>query len=76
MWEQTMLGKTPKETIESVKDRIAYTVISTFTNRDYGFIEYLDENYVGLTNRLFDVNDNPYPIIGELITYNLGACRR
>lgn len=31
MWEQTMLGKTPKETIESVKDRIAYTVISTFT---------------------------------------------
>ena len=30
MWEQTMIGRTPKETIESVKDRIAYTVISTF----------------------------------------------
>lgn len=72
MWEQTMLGETPTETIDSVKDRIAYTVISTFTNTDYGFIEYLDKDCIGLTTRLFMKEDNHYPIIGELITHNLG----
>lgn len=74
MLEQTIIGKTPKETIESVKDRIAYTVISAFTNKEYGFIEYLDNNCYKLTDRLFEIKNNPYPIIGELITHNLGIC--
>lgn len=76
MWEQTMIGRTPKETIESVKDRIAYTVISTFKNTEYGFIEYLDSDCYKLTDRLFEIKDNPYPIIGELITHDLGICTK
>lgn len=76
MWEQTITGETPAETIENVKERIAYTVISTFHNWEYGFIEYLDKDMYGVTNRLFEIKNNPYPIIGKLITHDLGVRRR